>query len=540
MSSLSKKILHIKLLHNSIPIGEVKKTFKKNTKVVISNTKASADIFIPNYNFNQTQRTWKIITPHKKKIMLNVIKSSLCFLKDSGKVIKTKNLSTSIPLTLGSGAVIYKDKLAVLVSISKEQIKKRRVLFPNKLNSAMWSNFFSESPYELKALLLSLIPSFLFIGLIAFFLSFSSFKKEKTFSTLSQYYTLPFISPDHLETEPEALQSLLDRTNYIGPLISYYQSLTYTLLGFGPKYASYTYQNSAVKWQKRKESRQQRNKKIKGNYDKQAANNRVKDQLIIPTSYLQEIHSSIKNKIKQVKTFHKGLRRSVELKKKVIIDYKKDAQYAWTQYIGDFKQQKTSGQEDIEELSRITVFGQATNEDSMYNEANKIAQRARNIQKIYFKETSQEKFIADDVIYLRRHSKLLPLDKAQYVSYEYLKKAELSDKNLSVFNQPILIDQPADTSPSQIAIQKTIAHNKLQLNVCYQLALKRNRFLKGELLWKWEVSKKGLISNLVLSKDTLQDEYMLQCVRRTILTWNFPPIKDNIRIYKVFKFDPKK
>ena len=80
----------------------------------------------------------------------------------------------------------------------------------------------------------------------------------------------------------------------------------------------------------------------------------------------------------------------MSLKKRIATILQQDAKYSWNQYIGDFKETKKTSQGDIEELSKITVFGQLTNEDSMYYEAKKIAQRAENIQKKGFKFESKK------------------------------------------------------------------------------------------------------------------------------------------------------
>ena len=42
MASSFRKMVHIKVLHNSRPIGEVKKPFRKTTRVTISNYRTRA------------------------------------------------------------------------------------------------------------------------------------------------------------------------------------------------------------------------------------------------------------------------------------------------------------------------------------------------------------------------------------------------------------------------------------------------------------------------------------------------------------------
>ena len=83
MASSFRKMVHIKVLHNSKPIGEVKKPFRKTTRVTISNYRTRADLYLPFYNFTKTKENWEIISPSKNKLILNLLKESVCFLKQT-------------------------------------------------------------------------------------------------------------------------------------------------------------------------------------------------------------------------------------------------------------------------------------------------------------------------------------------------------------------------------------------------------------------------------------------------------------------------
>jgi hypothetical protein len=90
-------------------------------------------------------------------------------------------------------------------------------------------------------------------------------------------------------------------------------------------------------------------------------------------------------------------------------------------------------------------------------------------------------------------------------------------------------------------IEAVVEKNHLQLQVCFERALKRDRSIQGKMEWQWVLTTRGEIVDLNLVSSTIRSPQMTNCVKEKILSWRFPkPKKGSIEITYPFFFTPKK
>ena len=82
---------------------------------------------------------------------------------------------------------------------------------------------------------------------------------------------------------------------------------------------------------------------------------------------------------------------------------------------------------------------------------------------------------------------------------------------------------------------------EMGLQLCFELALRRNQNLKGSMEWQWRLDSRGKISEIELLDSTIQDRRMIRCVRKKIANWKFPrPKRGSVEIKYPFYFAPAK
>ncbi len=79
-----------------------------------------------------------------------------------------------------------------------------------------------------------------------------------------------------------------------------------------------------------------------------------------------------------------------------------------------------------------------------------------------------------------------------------------------------------------------------EVKACYERRLKVNSFLEGKLDLNIDVASTGKVTAISVNKDTVRDQQMLACVKRTIRRWQFPkPNGGRVIIGKTFNFKKK-
>ena len=90
-------------------------------------------------------------------------------------------------------------------------------------------------------------------------------------------------------------------------------------------------------------------------------------------------------------------------------------------------------------------------------------------------------------------------------------------------------------------VEKTVSKNRFELQLCFELALRRNQQLNGTMEWRWMLDSQGTISNLELVSSSINDRPMIRCIQQKISKWRFPrPRRGAVEVRFPFNFVQKR
>ncbi len=90
-------------------------------------------------------------------------------------------------------------------------------------------------------------------------------------------------------------------------------------------------------------------------------------------------------------------------------------------------------------------------------------------------------------------------------------------------------------------VEKIISAGRYQLRLCYEIALRRNQAAKGSMEWLMRIDSRGIVSNIDLITNSLNDEELVRCIRDRIAAWKFPkPRGGSVEVRYPFEFSRDK
>lgn len=89
-------------------------------------------------------------------------------------------------------------------------------------------------------------------------------------------------------------------------------------------------------------------------------------------------------------------------------------------------------------------------------------------------------------------------------------------------------------------VQEFIKSHSREVQKCYERILRNNNMLQGSLVVEAIIDPSGRVVHTTISKDSLYDTNVKQCVLTTFKSWNFPQPKGGyVTISVPFNFTPK-
>jgi len=222
-----------------------------------------------------------------------------------------------------------------------------------------------------------------------------------------------------------------------------------------------------------------------------------------------------------------------------------DPEYAWEDY---------KNVNEVDPLSaatgKIKPFNILSEEELVYEESRALAKRAEKKQSKVVSLMGEKDFItpasskpiaipdgvrfasfANQVDFMIADEKLYQLQAAEFGQV----KAETKPESKAVIQEPLV----GEIEPA--LIENYIKKNQFELQLCYELALRRNEQAAGTMEWRWRIDSRGTISGLALINTSIKDPRMTDCIRRKIAAWRFPrPRRGSIEVSYPFEFAPTK
>ena len=363
---------------------------------------------------------------------------------------------------------------------------------------------------------------------------------------LKTEYLLPLIHPEHLKTLPEAMQSKLDRSIPMTCAINYYSSVISMLLDYPNSNPKMLFPSSLALYNKLHKSSHNAIDAFRSQQQERQREIVAKDNqglIAIPAVIGESFTGSLLRLQDKITLIHQNLNKNLKLKRDYVDRVKKSLKREQEYNYEDYRNINVTGTSGMDILARVRVLDKDTNEEAMYSEFKTLGKEAAFVQN-GIHENAAEK---------------VPLSVAT-ASPVGLGIADpnicyLPPNNTDDFNRKIgmiIAGEFAPSKPEKVKealvgeinkdlIDRVIHANRFDLQLCYELALRRNQSLMGGMDVKWRLDSRGEISELEIDATTIHDRQMEKCLLKKIASWRFPrPNRGSVEINHHLSFSPAK
>jgi hypothetical protein len=436
------------------------------------------------------------------------------------------------------GSIAYND-LRVLIRIGKERQTRLLKETTSKEYRGSSLELWFGGRHDLKFLAIGLGAALWFMGGFVLGLLKKPDDRPRDFIDLRNEYTLPFIHPKHLRNVPESLQVKYDRLVPIRSALEFAKGFTDTLLGYD------ALKSHPARHPVFLESRQhyrQLYRKLDDDIDTILAQrdnlegrilNDARNALVaLPYVRGESFRGSLLRLEDKLNIWHENAQLTLSLRKKTTQEFTADKHYDFNEY------RKT-----VEPTTVQFFRSEPSGEEAMYKEVEQLARFAELHQKRIVKyrepvvpvtvENSSPLVIAADSSFLRL------IEEGSFRNFN----EKISQIQASIFDpdKPKIVREPLIGTIDPKLIEQTIARYRFELQLCYELALRRNQQAVGSMEWQWHLDTQGKVYDIDLVKSSISDPKMIECVRGKIARWKWPkPQKGSIQISYPFLFRPAK
>lgn len=438
------------------------------------------------------------------------------------------------------GSIAYND-LRILIRIGKDRQTNLQKAKQNPEYRGSAIDLWLGPARELKFLALGGFASAWLIGGFALGLLKHPDMRPQSFIELRNEYTLPFIHPTHLLNAPESLQSHYNRQAPLQSALGFSEAFTDTVLGYTAHEKNYLSPGSIFKSAQDRYAdlylQHRADLEVLAQKRSQIESKVLTDQrnalIALPLIKGETFGGSLLRLEDKLKLWYENAQMSLEKRRLISDAFRDDALYNYTEYKDPNKVKK----------DKIEVGVNPKDEAALYKEAASLADAAEQHRAQIM--AHREPLIGLD----KNNSSPLALDAANLFT------STATPLNFSAFNQklgliqatlfnpdkPKIIREPLIGTLDPKLIQQTIDRYRFELQLCYELALRRNQEAKGAMEWQWHLDTQGQIFDIELLQSNINDAKMVECIRGKIASWKWPrPQKGSIQISFPFHFKPAK
>lgn len=439
------------------------------------------------------------------------------------------------------GSIAYND-LRLLIRIGYELrsnpiSKPRRSDFRGRL-SELWLG----ERADLKWLGFGLLASAWLMGGFVLGLLRHPDDRPRHFIDLRNEYTLPFINPSHLRNGPESLQTSYNRQAPLRSSVAFTQDFTNTVLGFNAgqnssqKVDSRIFGETMNRYQSLHDERKNRERSImeeRSKFEKNAISDQRNALISMPVIVGESFAGSLIRLEDKLKIWYESTQLTLSLRKEVTASFKQDPVYNFNEYRDPGKSGKR----------KVSVEAASPDEESLYKEAESLADTAAyQLAHMQKHREPQTRLDANNA------SPLAVTPDLAFASLQPVKSfgafnQKFEQIEASVFDpdKPKIVREPMIGTLDPRLVQETIDRYRFELQLCYELALRRNQEAKGSMEWQWHLDTQGQVYDIELVQSSISDSKMIDCVKSKIASWKWPrPQKGSIQISFPFHFRPAK
>ncbi|MFW7378254.1 MAG: hypothetical protein ACOH5I_05575 [Oligoflexus sp.] len=383
------------------------------------------------------------------------------------------------------GSIAYND-LRILIRIGKERPKKKELARPSREYHASLFGIWFATSLERKILLVSLVASlWIFGGILYGFLNRPD-DRPTDVTHLRPEYTLPFIHPMHLTHLPEALQNQYQRNNVIGSAFRFYKNFAATIMNFPVNWNSVIFRNTYDRYQ---EIYQDHHLKIQGLLDQQKSNEeqflakQASAVLRIPTVHGESFQGSLLRVKDKIEILHQNFEMSLQSRIATTQSFKRESEY-------DYELYRKLPKQNAKQSSNATgIKSLRSREQAMYRQVQGMAKYSAFHQERMKQFREPLTFLTPE-----NASPITIAEKSQVLSFlKYDHWQDLNQKlallNASEFDarRPQIIKEPLLGEIEPHLVKQLIEKHRFELQLCFELALRRNQNLSGKMEWQWRL-----------------------------------------------------
>lgn len=364
--------------------------------------------------------------------------------------------------------------------------------------------------------------------------------RPESFEDLDNSYTLPFISADLLKIAPEVLQEDLEVDRPIRSLLAWHRNYLSNAFTWKQTSTNPDHQSLGERAKEEKEGVEADLSKIKGtlaSLSEAARNSPIAAQIQIPIvvgpSYSQKV-VAVLNRFEYIST---NANARLETKKSFQAEFLKGSGYNWD----DYQRKNMTEKNDAITTISHSLFS-VDKEKALYEQFDLLSRRAEGYRQEYLSGLEDQEALLDAPgILLKTTPGVVGLSEGTIPRIDFRKLAMLP---VSTFGSKEKADKPLEPltgKVNQSLLRQALLSQRLEIQLCYEAALRRNLGQKGKMRWEWILDTEGQITDIQLVRSEIDDNDMARCVRRKISVFKLPkPKLGSIKISHIFDFRPEK
>lgn len=551
LRSGGKLYAHVAVLQNGEPLVEATRKLRRHGTISITSGDRGI-LAIPHYPL--PDGTLDLVEMDQGRARLIVDAKWEGFCTSGGELVnlmRNDRGRQEVELGRGDYASIGRDDLRVMVRVDDRPRRRRfdqeepvRALGRDWRRSMICH--FVPSLEEKRSFAIATFAAMVVVGCFAAGLAMRPRGKPKSIEDIKDEYMIAFVAPEHLESAPETLQTHLDRSHFIRSVLLFYQAFTGLLVG-APRYDADLLLPTSVRLYEEVNAaaadalaaKRRKQEEIDG---EQA---RLKDVAVlsVPSVLGESVSGRMLRTLDKIGIMQQAMALNLEAKRAIAPEFRADDPYDYDNY-RDAPTGKKGISKVPDAIKAIRVWKQSTDEEAMYLEAKDFAAKARLLQTRQLPRGD-----AGSILEPRNADPLGLPDGSKYASFLsnidfFLADEKLLQLQASEWGAP---KKPAKSKEALVGeidpslIERYIKQNRYQLQLCYELALRRNEAASGTMEWRWRIDSRGVISDVALVASAIKDQSMIQCIQRKISAWRFPrPRRGSVEVSYPFEFSPSK
>ena len=376
----------------------------------------------------------------------------------------------------------------------------------------------------------------------AFWTALSSIpiQRPESFEDLDNSYTLPFISADLLKIAPEVLQENLEVDRPIRSLLAWHRN--YLSNAFTWKQTSLVPDHQFLGERAKQESDgvDADLSKIRGalaSLSEAARSSPIAAQVQIPIvigpSFSQKV-VAVLNRFEYIST---NANTRLNTKMSFQAEFQQGSGYNWE----DYQRKNVTPKNDALTTISQGIFS-VDKEKALYEQFDVLSRRAGGYREKFLSGLEDQEALSDAPgILLKTTPGVVGISEGAIPRIDLRKLAMLP---VSTFGSKEKVDKPLEPltgKVNQSLLRQALLSQRMEIQLCYEAALRRNIAQKGKMRWEWILDTEGLITDIQLVRSEIGDNDMARCVRRKISVFKLPkPKLGSIKISHIFDFRPEK